>query len=338
MANRPTQTAEDYLERIHQLIEAKGYARVVDIAESLAVREASVSNMVQRLGDQGYVNYERYRGLVLTPKGAGGCVPNPAPARDPGPFFSCWASTQRRNRETSRASSITSVRRRSTCSPTSWRFSNGGRRRWASSSRPARGRAPSRPPGSCVMARWSSSFRRPRTSGGDPGAALPSALRKAARALPVVYDRRPGPALVKDGLDADLLGLFVGDPLARRARVGAATADPPVPREPMGLRGGGPRALRGRGADDLQPRAGPLPGIGRDRSRGTRAGVGRLRPPHETRALPESCRIVTVMVGRDPDEGPRWQPVKGTSGQWRRGECNHGRPAGREGSSARPWM
>lgn len=69
MPARPSQSAEDYLERIHELIEEKGYARVVDIAESLHVREASVSSMVQRLGEQGYLNYERYRGLVLTAKG-----------------------------------------------------------------------------------------------------------------------------------------------------------------------------------------------------------------------------------------------------------------------------
>ncbi|MBL9140126.1 MAG: transcriptional regulator MntR [Verrucomicrobiales bacterium] len=69
MAARPTQSAEDYLERIHELIEEKGYARVVDIAETLNVREASVTSMVQRLGEQGYLNYARYRGLVLTDKG-----------------------------------------------------------------------------------------------------------------------------------------------------------------------------------------------------------------------------------------------------------------------------
>jgi len=65
----PSQTAEDYLERIHELIEEKGYARVVDIASSLKVRQASVTSMVQKLGESGYLNYEKYRGLVLTPKG-----------------------------------------------------------------------------------------------------------------------------------------------------------------------------------------------------------------------------------------------------------------------------
>src|SRR5919198_3512779 len=65
----PSQSAEDYLERIHELIEEKGYARVVDIASSLQVKQASVTGMVQKLGELGYLNYEKYRGLVLTEKG-----------------------------------------------------------------------------------------------------------------------------------------------------------------------------------------------------------------------------------------------------------------------------
>jgi Mn-dependent DtxR family transcriptional regulator len=65
----PSQSAEDYLERIHELIEAKGYARVVDIASSLKVRQASVTSMVQKLGRAGFVKYEKYRGLILTAAG-----------------------------------------------------------------------------------------------------------------------------------------------------------------------------------------------------------------------------------------------------------------------------
>jgi Mn-dependent DtxR family transcriptional regulator len=65
----PSQSAEDYLERIHELIEVKGYARVVDIALSLKVRQASVTAMVQKLGRAGLVKYEKYRGLVLTDEG-----------------------------------------------------------------------------------------------------------------------------------------------------------------------------------------------------------------------------------------------------------------------------
>src|SRR5438105_6801524 len=65
----PSQSAEDYLERIHELIEEKGYARVVDIASSLDVKQASVTSMVQKLGEMGYLNYQKYRGLILTGKG-----------------------------------------------------------------------------------------------------------------------------------------------------------------------------------------------------------------------------------------------------------------------------
>ena len=65
----PSQSAEDYLERIYELIEGKGYARVVDIASSLKVKQASVTSMVQKLGEAGYLKYEKYRGLIMTDKG-----------------------------------------------------------------------------------------------------------------------------------------------------------------------------------------------------------------------------------------------------------------------------
>jgi Mn-dependent DtxR family transcriptional regulator len=65
----PSQSAEDYLERIHELFEEKGYARVVDIASSLKVKQASVTSMVQKLAEAGYLKYEKYRGLILTDRG-----------------------------------------------------------------------------------------------------------------------------------------------------------------------------------------------------------------------------------------------------------------------------
>lgn len=61
--------AEDYLERILGLINSKGYARVVDIASSLKISQASVTNMVQRLDAEGLLKYEKYRGLALTTAG-----------------------------------------------------------------------------------------------------------------------------------------------------------------------------------------------------------------------------------------------------------------------------
>jgi Mn-dependent DtxR family transcriptional regulator len=66
---RNSSAVEDYLERILELIDSKGYARVVDIATSLKISQASVSNMVQRLDAEGLLKYEKYRGLVLTAAG-----------------------------------------------------------------------------------------------------------------------------------------------------------------------------------------------------------------------------------------------------------------------------
>ncbi|HVU17209.1 MAG TPA: transcriptional regulator MntR [Candidatus Didemnitutus sp.] len=66
---RTSVAAEDYLEKIDQLIANKGYARVVDIAAGLGISQASVTAMVQKLDAEGYVKYEKYRGMVLTSSG-----------------------------------------------------------------------------------------------------------------------------------------------------------------------------------------------------------------------------------------------------------------------------
>ena len=66
---KPSQSAEDYLERIHELIEAKGSAHVADIAQSLKVGQPSVTSMVQKLADEGYLRYEKYRSITLTDVG-----------------------------------------------------------------------------------------------------------------------------------------------------------------------------------------------------------------------------------------------------------------------------
>ena len=67
--SKPSQSAEDYLERIHELIEAKGSAHVADIAQSLKVGQPSVTSMVQKLADKGYLRYEKYRSITLTDAG-----------------------------------------------------------------------------------------------------------------------------------------------------------------------------------------------------------------------------------------------------------------------------
>lgn len=65
----PTPSMEDHIEQIYLLIDQKGYARVSDIAEALSVLPSSVTKMVQKLDKDGYLIYEKYRGLSLTPKG-----------------------------------------------------------------------------------------------------------------------------------------------------------------------------------------------------------------------------------------------------------------------------
>lgn len=64
-----SESTEDHLERIQELVDQKGYARVTDIALALGLSRSAVSNMVRRLARRGYVNYERYRGFTLTPSG-----------------------------------------------------------------------------------------------------------------------------------------------------------------------------------------------------------------------------------------------------------------------------
>lgn len=63
------QSMEDYLERIHELIEAKGYARPIEIAGALGIKPSSVTKMMRRLHEQGFAVYEKHRGLVLTEAG-----------------------------------------------------------------------------------------------------------------------------------------------------------------------------------------------------------------------------------------------------------------------------
>ena len=64
-----SKSEESYLETIHSLIKEHGYARVADIARTLDVKPPSVTSMLQKLDEQKFVDYTRYRGVVLTDKG-----------------------------------------------------------------------------------------------------------------------------------------------------------------------------------------------------------------------------------------------------------------------------
>lgn len=64
-----TESVEDYLECISNLIGRNGYASVSDVADSLDLIRPSVSIMIKRLADMGYLRREPYRGFVLTEQG-----------------------------------------------------------------------------------------------------------------------------------------------------------------------------------------------------------------------------------------------------------------------------
>ena len=66
-----TEMAEDYVELIAELIDEKGEARVVDLAERLGVTKPTVNNAIQRLQRDGFVSSEPYRSIFLTDKGRG---------------------------------------------------------------------------------------------------------------------------------------------------------------------------------------------------------------------------------------------------------------------------
>lgn len=60
---------EDYLEVIYELIQQKGYASSIDIAECLIVTQPSVTKMMRRLDENRLISYEKYRGINLTERG-----------------------------------------------------------------------------------------------------------------------------------------------------------------------------------------------------------------------------------------------------------------------------
>lgn len=64
-----SEMAEDYVELIAELIESRGEARPVDIAERLGVKPPTVTKNISRLKAAGLVRRERYRAVFLTDKG-----------------------------------------------------------------------------------------------------------------------------------------------------------------------------------------------------------------------------------------------------------------------------
>jgi len=70
-AARRSETAEDYVELIADLIDARGAARAVDIAKHLGITHASVASTVSRLQRDGLLKHQPYRSIFLTEAGRG---------------------------------------------------------------------------------------------------------------------------------------------------------------------------------------------------------------------------------------------------------------------------
>jgi DtxR family manganese transport transcriptional regulator len=64
-----TEIAEDYVELVADLIDAKGEARAVDLAERLGVSQATVTTQVGKLVREGLLSSEPYRSVFLTEAG-----------------------------------------------------------------------------------------------------------------------------------------------------------------------------------------------------------------------------------------------------------------------------
>jgi DtxR family manganese transport transcriptional regulator len=64
-----TETAQDYVEAISDLLSQRGEARVVDLAGLLGVSHTTVIQTVRRLQRDGLVTSEPYRSLFLTEQG-----------------------------------------------------------------------------------------------------------------------------------------------------------------------------------------------------------------------------------------------------------------------------
>ena len=62
-------TIEDYIESIYNLQKEKERVHTNDIASALDINPASVTEIFQKLSEEGYINYEKYNGAILTKKG-----------------------------------------------------------------------------------------------------------------------------------------------------------------------------------------------------------------------------------------------------------------------------
>jgi DtxR family transcriptional regulator, Mn-dependent transcriptional regulator len=69
MADQPSRAVQDYLKAIHYRGGSDHQVSPADIAERLGVRAPSVTGMLKRLADAGWIDYEPGAGAQLTAKG-----------------------------------------------------------------------------------------------------------------------------------------------------------------------------------------------------------------------------------------------------------------------------
>ena len=65
-----SETAEDYVEAVMDLVEEKGECRVLDLARYFNVSHVTVSRIVKRLQEEDLLNSKPYKPVELTAKGS----------------------------------------------------------------------------------------------------------------------------------------------------------------------------------------------------------------------------------------------------------------------------
>ncbi|MHC4128375.1 MAG: manganese-binding transcriptional regulator MntR [Planctomycetota bacterium] len=68
-ADHASETAQDYVEAVSDIVHRQGECRVKDLAEHMGVSHVTVSRIIARLLDERYVETEPYRPIRLTARG-----------------------------------------------------------------------------------------------------------------------------------------------------------------------------------------------------------------------------------------------------------------------------
>lgn len=63
------ENVDEYLESIYRMTNGHGVVKTAELAKEIDVTPASVTEMVQKLAQQGYAEYTPYKGVSLTAKG-----------------------------------------------------------------------------------------------------------------------------------------------------------------------------------------------------------------------------------------------------------------------------